>query len=57
MRRKKREVIARLVQKQGKKGIFMRGTLDGDKIPVVLFKSDYEKNERGEAIWNLYIDQ
>lgn len=55
MKNKEKIVIAKLVQKKGKKGVFMSGTLEGGQTPVVLFKSDFEKNESGEAIWNLYI--
>lgn len=57
MKGKKRVVVAKLVQRHGKNGVFMTGTLDGGQIPVVLYKSEYEKNEKGESIWNLYLDE
>lgn len=57
MRRTNRDVIAKLVQKHGRNGLYLRGTLEGGNVPVVLLKSAYEKNKRGEAVWNLYIDQ
>ena len=37
--------------------MYMIGTLEGGKLPIVLFKSSHEKNEGGDSVWNLYIDK